>query len=208
MKNLQNIKPLVAILRGVQASAVLSVAELLVKEGFDAIEVPLNSPDPLDAISLLAGEYGETCLIGAGTVLTQNQVQLVYDAGGQLIVSPNTNPAVIRATKQLNMESLPGCASPTEAFSALAAGADGLKFFPAGALSLDMFKSLSAVLPAATLTFAVGGVDEKNMQRFHDVGITGFGLGSSLFTPDKSMAEIQRNARASVHAFNALTTVN
>lgn len=201
---LNNIIPLVAILRGVKPNEVLAVADVLIEAGFQAIEVPLNSPQPLDSIALLADKYGDRFLIGAGTVTSVDQVVAVNARGGRLIVSPNTNPAVIRATKKLAMVSVPGCLTPTEAFAALDAGADALKFFPANAVTPGLFKALGSVLPKDIAMYAVGGIDHNNLQEFRQYGISGFGFGSSLYKAGKSIKDIKLSAEQCMHAFRAL----
>lgn len=204
VSSLNNILPLVAILRGVKPNEVLAVADVLVESGFQAIEVPLNSPQPLESISLLADRYGDKFLIGAGTVTTVDQVVSVNARGGRLIVSPNINPEVIRATKKLGMVSVPGCMTPTEAFAALDAGADALKFFPANAVSPGLFKALNSVLPQGIAMYAVGGVDASNLHKYKAYGISGFGLGSSLYKAGRSIEDIKQSALVSMQAFKAL----
>ena len=189
--------PLVAILRGVTPDEVEGVGETLIDAGFAMIEVPLNSPDPLLSIERLARRFGGDALIGAGTVLTVSQVRSVADAGGELIVSPNTDVAVIEAAVAANLVSLPGYATPTEAFAALAAGASGLKLFPAEATSPAVLKALLAVLPGGTDIFAVGGITPDNMAQWRDAGAAGFGIGSALFKPGKAREAVA----AAAHAF-------
>lgn len=191
---------LIAILRGVEPSDVLSVASVLVDAGFRAIEVPLNSPEPLSSIERLADKYGTELLIGAGTVLTETDVGEVFKAGGRLIVSPNTNPAIVRKTKELGLVSAPGFATPSEAFAALEAGADILKMFPAGSLGLDFLKAIKAVLPKEAPVFAVGGVGADEMLDFARSGADGFGLGSNLFRPGMALSEISERAQLSASA--------
>lgn len=204
MKNLDDYLPMVAILRGVQPHEVIAVADVLVEEGFEIIEVPMNSPEPFESIRLLAEKYGQDYLIGAGTVLTVEQVEKVHEVGGRLIVSPNTNTKVISAAKALDMVVLPGCVTPSEAFDALEAGADALKFFPATAVAPSMFKALASVLPKGTKMLAVGGVDETNLADFAAKGMAGYGLGSCLYKSGKSLDEIRVSAKANIAAFKAL----
>lgn len=199
--NLSHFKPLVAILRGVKPSEVLSVTAVLVEAGIEIIEVPLNSPDAFSSIELLAQHFGDSCLIGAGTVLSVDQVNRVHAAGGQLVVSPNTVTAVIEASKSLNMISFPGCLTPTEAFVALDAGADALKIFPSNTVAPGFFKAIKSVLPAGTSLYAVGGIDELNLIGFYEQGATGFGFGSSLYKSGKSLEAIADSANACVDAY-------
>lgn len=187
--------PLVAILRGVRPDEVVAIADALVAEGFTMIEVPLNSPDPLASIAALAGRYPAPVLIGAGTVLTVAQVEQVRAAGGQLIVSPNTDAAVIAAARAADMVSLPGYFTPSEAFAALAAGASGLKLFPAEAATAAVLKAHRAVLPREAPVFVVGGVTSDAMAYWRDAGAQGFGLGSALYAPGLGVAEIGARAR-------------
>ena len=199
--NLSHFKPLVAILRGVKPSEVLGVAAVIVEAGIEIIEVPLNSPDPFSSIELLAQHFGGSCLIGAGTVLSVDQVNKVHAAGGQLVVSPNTDAAVIKAAKSYNMVSFPGCLTPTEAFVALDAGADALKIFPSNTVATGFFKAVKSVLPVGTSLYAVGGIDELNLIDFYERGAAGFGFGSSLYKPGKSLEAIANSANACVLAY-------
>lgn len=196
--------PLVAILRGVKPDEVEAIGDALVEAGFTLIEVPLNSPDPLVSIAALAKRLAGRALVGAGTVLTPAQVAEVAAAGGQIIVSPNTNPAVIEATVAAGMISLPGCFTPTEAFAALAAGAHGLKFFPAEAMSPGVLKAQLAVLPRDVPKLVVGGIAPTNMGPWHAAGAHGYGLGSALFKPGLDAAAVGANARAFVEGWRAL----
>lgn len=193
--------PLIAILRGVTPDEVCSVAHALVDAGITQIEVPLNSPDPLESISRLARELGDAALIGAGTVLDTERVAAVADAGGKLIVSPNCDPDVIRATKARDMQSWPGIFTPTEAFSALKAGADGLKLFPGAMAGPSGLAAMRAILPAGTLVYAVGGAGPENFQTWIDASADGFGLGSALFKPGMSAQQVAENARGIVSAY-------
>jgi len=175
--------PLVAILRGVTPDAVEPIGEALVDAGFSLIEVPLNSLDPLESIARLARRLGERAVVGAGTVLTTDQVAQVRDAGGRLIVSPNTDTDVIGASVAADMLCLPGYYTPTEGFAALAAGAHGLKLFPAEAASPAVLKAQRAVLPRAVPMLVVGGITPDSMAPWRAAGADGFGLGSALYRP-------------------------
>ncbi len=192
--------PLVAILRGVAPEEVVAVADILFDAGFRIIEVPLNSPQPLESITRLSQSYGQNALIGAGTVTTVDEVNAVSDAGGQLIFSPNCNPEVIRATKKLNMVSMPGCCTPSEAFAAIEAGADALKFFPANIVTPSALQAMKAVLPTIP-SLAVGGITNDNMAVYLQAGVNGFGIGSSLYKADKSLSEVRESAIEILAAF-------
>lgn len=190
----QNL-PLIAILRGLTPEEAPAICEALAAAGFGLIEVPLNSPQPLDSIAQLASAHPQA-LVGAGTVLTVAQVRDVHAAGGQLIVSPNFDAAVVREAVALGMVCLPGIATPTEAFGALQAGAHGLKLFPAEAASPAVLKAMLAVLPAGTLMVPVGGITPQNMAPWLAAGAHGFGLGSALYRPGKSAAAVRADATA------------
>jgi 2-dehydro-3-deoxyphosphogalactonate aldolase len=196
--------PLIAILRGIRPDEVEAAGEALVEAGFTLIEVPLNSPDPLLSIERLARRVGTRAIVGAGTVLNAGQVARVHDAGGAMIVSPNTDVAVIAESAQRGMVSLPGYFTPSEAFAALAAGASGLKLFPAEAASPAVIKAQRAVLPADVPLFAVGGIAPGTMAPWVGAGANGFGLGSALYKAGATAAEIAANARAFVQAWAAL----
>ena len=188
--------PLVAILRGVQPDEIEAIADVLVEAGFSMIEVPLNSPDPLISIAKIAGRYPPPVLIGAGTVLRVEQVDAVRQAGGRLIVSPNTDPAVIRATAAAEMASLPGFFTPSEAFAAIAVGATALKLFPAEAGSPAMLRAQRAVLPKALAVLVVGGIRPEGMAAWQAAGADGFGLGSALYAAGDDAPTVRRRAEA------------
>lgn len=192
--------PLVAILRGVQPDEVEAIAAALIDAGFAMIEVPLNSPDPLTSIERLAHRFGDDALIGAGTVIETGQVRAVREAGGQLIVSPNSNAQVIAASAEAGMVSLPGYFTPSEGFAALKAGATGLKLFPAEAASPAVLKAQRAVLPRETPVLVVGGITPDNMAPWREAGADGFGLGSALYKPGRSAAEVGAQAAKFVAA--------
>ena len=185
--------PLIAILRGLTPTEAPAIGQALTDGGFTLLEVPLNSPQPLDSIALLAQQHA-TSLVGAGTVLTPAQVRDVHAAGGQLIVSPNFNAEVVQEAVRLGMICLPGVITPSEAFGALAAGAHGLKIFPAELSSPAVVKALLAVLPAGTLLLPVGGITPTNMATWRAAGAQGFGIGSSLYKPGKNATTVLEDA--------------
>jgi 2-dehydro-3-deoxyphosphogalactonate aldolase len=192
--------PLVAILRGVKPAEVVAVGDVLVEAGFTLIEVPLNSPDPLDSIARLVAAHGDRAVIGAGTVLTSAAVKQVAECGGQMIVSPNTNPQVIAAAVAAGLASLPGFFTPSEAFVAIEAGAHALKLFPAEGASPAMLKALRAVLPAGYPVLAVGGITPDTIDPWRRAGAAGFGLGSALYTPGVSLDILRARAAALIAA--------
>ncbi len=196
--------PLVAVLRGLTPAEAEAVGDALVDAGFTLLEVPLNSPDPLTSIAAMAKRYAGRAIVGAGTVLTTDDVAAVADAGGELIVSPNTDPAVIRASVARGMISLPGYYTPSEGFAALAAGAHGLKLFPAEGAAPAYLKAQRAVLPKDTKVLAVGGITPDTMAAWHAAGADGFGLGSNLYRAGKSAADVARDAATFVSAVKAL----
>nr|WP_086489902.1 2-dehydro-3-deoxy-6-phosphogalactonate aldolase [Novosphingobium panipatense] len=193
--------PLVAILRGIRPDEIEAAADVLVEAGFRLIEVPLNSPDPLASIEKLASRVGDSAIVGAGTVLTTTQVAQVEDAGGAMIVSPNTDLAVITESAKRGLVSLPGYFTPSEAFAALAAGASGLKLFPAEAASPAVVKAQRAVLPKDVPLLAVGGIAPDNMAPWRQAGADGFGLGSALYKAGLTTQKIAANARAFAQAW-------
>ena len=195
---------LIAILRGLHPQEAAAVGEVLYAAGFRVIEVPLNSPSPYESIAILRKALPPDCLIGAGTVLTPEQVELVKEAGGQVIVMPHSDAKVLRAAKAAGLYLSPGVATPTEAFAALEEGADILKLFPAEQMGPAVVKAWLAVLPAGTILAPVGGITPDNMQVFIDAGVKGFGLGSGLFKPGMSVEQVAANAKAYVAAWKAL----
>ena len=192
--------PLIAILRGVKPDEVEAIGDALADAGFTLVEVPLNSPDPLDSIARLAKRLGDRAMVGAGTVLRETDVAAVADAGGTLIISPNANPGVIAASAARGLVSLPGVATPTEAFAALDAGATALKLFPAEAASPAVLKAMRAVLPPGMRVLPVGGITPDTMQLWRDAGAPGFGLGSALYKPGFTAAEVGARAAAFIRA--------
>lgn len=198
-------RPLIAILRGVTPPEATDIAGALIDAGIDRIEVPLNSPEPFDSIRAMVDAFGNRALIGAGTVLTVSDVEQVKAVGGKLIVSPNADADVIKATKAHGMQSFPGVLTPTEMFSALKAGADGLKIFPAFKLGLDGFKAVKAVLPKGVEVYAVGGVGAGDFKAWLDAGAAGFGMGSALYAPGFTAQEVSKRAAAMVAAYDEAT---
>jgi 2-dehydro-3-deoxyphosphogalactonate aldolase len=192
--------PLVAIIRGVTPGEAVDIAGALFEAGIRIIEVPLNSPGPLESVRAIVDTLGEQALIGAGTVLDSDQVAQVRDAGGRIVVSPNMNPAVIRATLEAGMVSSPGIFTPSEAFAALEAGAHTLKLFPAEAASPKVVKSMRAVLPRDVPFLVVGGVTPESVVSWLEAGADGFGLGGGLYKPGQSPDETRQKARAYVDA--------
>lgn len=192
--------PLVAILRGLTPAEAPAVGDAIVDAGFRLLEVPLNSPQPLESIALLRQRFPQA-LVGAGTVLNAQQVREVHAAGGELIVAPNFNAEVIAEAARLGLVSLPGVMTPTEAFGALAAGATGLKLFPAELASPAVVKALLAVLPKGTPLMPVGGITPDNMEAWRAAGSAGFGIGSALYKPGKSPAAVREDALRFAAAF-------
>ena len=195
---------LVAILRGLRPDEALAAGSALFEAGIEAIEVPLNSPEPFRSIELLAGALPPAALVGAGTVLTPADVERLDRAGGRLLVSPNIDGGVLDRARAFGMVTMPGVFTATEAFRALAAGASALKFFPASVLGPKGIAALRAVLPADTVIAAVGGVSEKDFVDYAKAGISTFGLGSSLYSPGMDVALLRRRAAAAVEAWDAV----
>ncbi|TFZ07748.1 2-dehydro-3-deoxy-6-phosphogalactonate aldolase [Ramlibacter humi] len=192
--------PLVAILRGLRPEEAVDVGRALVDAGFRLLEVPLNSPDPLRSIAALSRAFPQA-MVGAGTVLRRQEVGPIQAAGGRLIVAPNFSAAVVQETRELGLACLPGVATPTEAFAALDAGATGLKLFPAEAIPPAAVKAMRAVLPRGVRLLPVGGIAADNMAEYRAAGADGFGIGSALFKPGLSAAEVGLRAQAFVDAW-------
>lgn len=197
------VNGLVAILRGLPPAEAAVVGHTLYEAGIRIIEVPLNSPKPLDSIGILRAVLPADCLIGAGTVLSPAQVGQVKAAGGQVIVMPHCDPQVLRAAKAAGLFLIPGVATPSEAFAALAEGADALKLFPADQIGPAAIRAWRAVLPATTALLPVGGITPRNMASYLEAGASGFGLGSALYTPGLEAAEVGRRAKEFIHTRNA-----
>ncbi|GAB4067934.1 2-dehydro-3-deoxy-6-phosphogalactonate aldolase [Ancylobacter sonchi] len=187
--------PLIAILRGVQPQEAADIGAALVEAGFRIIEVPLNSPEPMKSIEILARRFPDM-LIGAGTVLDPADADRVKAAGGELVLMPHSDPAVIARARALGMSCVPGVTTPTEAFAALKAGADALKMFPAEMLPPPVVKAWRAVIPASTVLMPVGGVTPERLKPYWQAGARGFGLGSALYAPGMAADEVARNAQA------------
>ncbi|MGN6366299.1 2-dehydro-3-deoxy-6-phosphogalactonate aldolase [Asticcacaulis taihuensis] len=199
--------PLVAILRGLRPSEALDIGEVLVEAGFRIVEVPLNSPDPFDSIKLLAQSLSKRAIVGAGTVLNVPDVETLHAVGGQICISPNANPDVIRRAKALGLISFPAFFTPTEAFSAIDAGADAIKLFPAELAGTTGLKAMKAVLPKTIPVFPVGGVNPDNMKDFIEAGAAGFGIGSGVFKPGDTPEIVYKKARAFVEGWEAIQKV-
>jgi 2-dehydro-3-deoxyphosphogalactonate aldolase len=196
--------PLIAILRGVTPKETLSIGETLCDAGFLCLEVPLNSPDALTSIRLLREHMGDRALVGAGTVLSPKAVEEVEAAGGQIVISPNTDPAVIARTKQLGLVSLPAFLTASEAFCALDAGADAIKLFPAESGTPSVLKALKAVRPPETAVVPVGGIEPTSMCGYLEAGASGFGLGSALYRKGASAAAVRDAAELFVREWRRL----
>ncbi|ASY67900.1 2-dehydro-3-deoxy-6-phosphogalactonate aldolase [Sinorhizobium fredii USDA 205] len=196
--------PLIAILRGLKPEETESVVGALIETGFTAIEIPLNSPDPFRSIETAVKMAPAHCLIGAGTVLTTADVEQLDNVGGRLMVSPNVELSVIRLAAAKGMVTMPGVFTPTEALAAAAAGASGLKFFPASVLGPSGIAAIRAVLPGDLEIAAVGGVSETNFGDYAKIGVRAFGLGSSLYKPGMSAADVRQRAVATMAAYDAV----
>lgn len=202
VRNFLELKPLVAILRGLEPECAVQIVGEIVATGFEIVEVPLNSPQPFDSIEAIAREYGDRVLVGAGTVLRVDQVDRLADIGAKLVVSPNCNPNVIRRSIDRGMVSLPGVLTPSEMFSALDSGATGLKIFPTEFVPPTALKAMCAVLPSNVPIFAVGGIGAGNMTDYLKAGATGFGMGGAIFKPGKSSKDVAADAARIVEAFD------
>ena len=196
-------RPLIAILRGVTPDEAVGICGACIDAGIDRIEVPLNSPKPFDSIRRMVDAWGEHALIGAGTVLSTDDVGRVADAGGKLIVSPNCDQRVIVATIAAGLQSWPGVMTPTECFAALKAGATGLKVFPASQIGPGGIKAIRAVLPEGTQVYAVGGAGAENFAEWIAASADGFGIGSALYKPGLSVDEVRARAAGIVAAYDA-----
>lgn len=194
---------IIAILRGITPPEAPAAAETLVNAGITTIEVPLNSPNPFASIASMVQAAGDRATIGAGTVLTTDDVAQVAEAGGTLVVSPDCNAEVIAATRAADMQSWPGFFTPTEAFTALRSGATGLKLFPGALVGPLGLKAMRAVLPTGTKVYAVGGAGPANFKEWLDAGADGFGIGTALYTPGMTTAEIEERAATVVAAYDA-----
>jgi 2-dehydro-3-deoxyphosphogalactonate aldolase len=194
---------IIAILRGITPEEAEPVCEALLEAGLTTIEIPLNSPQPLQSISILAKRFGSVATIGAGTVMTAQQVRDVTSAGGRIIVSPSFDAEVVNETKLRKLASWPGVLTPSECFAALKAGADGLKIFPCSVIGPAGVKAMRAVLPKQTLIYAVGGAGPDNFASWFAAGVNGFGIGTALYEPGRSVAQLCQAAREIVAAYDA-----
>ncbi|WP_300014111.1 2-dehydro-3-deoxy-6-phosphogalactonate aldolase [uncultured Roseobacter sp.] len=193
--------PIIAILRGITPPEAPAVAQALINAGITRIEVPLNSSDPLESIGALVRQFGDDALVGAGTVLTTDEVNAVAEVGGRLIVSPNCDVEVIKASKALDLHSWPGVFTPTEAFAALHAGADGLKLFPGAMAGTAGLAAMRPILPKGTLVYAVGGAGPENFDQWIAASADGFGIGSALYKPGMSAEDVSAQATRIVAAY-------
>lgn len=194
---------IIAILRGITPEEAAPVCEALLEAGLTTIEIPLNSPRPLQSIELLAKTFGSVATIGAGTVLTAREVRDVANAGGKIVVSPSFDAEVVGETKLLKMASWPGVLTPSECFAALKAGADGLKIFPCSVVGPAGVKAVRAVLPPQTALYAVGGAGPANFAEWFKAGITGFGIGTALYQPGNSLPQLKKAAQEIVRAYDS-----
>jgi len=198
--------PVIAILRGVRPDEILDIAAALAATGIGGIEVPLNSPQPFETIKRLCAHFGERCLCGAGTVLDANEVAALYQVGARLIVTPNTEPAVIERAAELGLTVIPGFATATEAFRALQAGANGLKLFPAATYGPNHLRALRDVLPSSVPVFAVGGVSSANLANWLEAGASGVAIGGELYRPGDDAEIVATRARTIVAAWRSMTS--
>ncbi len=198
-------REIIAILRGVKPNEVLDIAQALIERGISKIEIPLNSPDPMKSIELLLSNFSTQAEIGAGTVLTSTDVATLHSLGAKLVVAPNCNPQVIRSAFDAGMHAIPGVATASECFTAIEAGAAGLKLFPSFLIGTEGLKALRAVLPATTKIYAVGGVDDSNFSDWIQAGVTGFGVGSALYKPGDTSSVVSAKAAAMVLAYDQCT---
>jgi 2-dehydro-3-deoxyphosphogalactonate aldolase len=195
-------RPLIAILRGVKPEEAYGVVSALIENGMTAIEIPLNSPDPFRSIEIAVRMAPAGVLIGAGTVLTAEEVERLHDVGGKLLVAPNVDADVIARARQRGMVTMPGVLTPTEALLAARAGASSLKFFPASVLGASGISAIRAVLPPDMMIAAVGGISEKNFVEYTKTGVYAFGLGSSLYKPGMTVAEVASRVKATIQAYD------
>ena len=198
---------IIAILRGITPDDAKAIGEALIETGITTIEIPLNSSRPLESIALLAKAFGSVATIGAGTVLNVQDVREIASAGGRIVVSPSFDAEVVQETKSLKMASWPGVLSPTECFAALKAGADGLKIFPCSVLGPSGVKAIRAVLPAETSVYAVGGAGPANFADWIAAGVNGFGIGTALYQPGYSVAQVRQAAVDIVRAYDSASRV-
>lgn len=199
--------PLIAILRGIQNHEVVEYGHALYQQGFRCIEVPLNSPNAIESIRLLVDALPADCLLGAGTVMTVEQVEQVYAVGGRLIVMPHADVVIVKHAKSLGMQAAPGVATLTEAFAALAAGADAIKCFPSESVPPSVLKAWRSVLPAQVICLPVGGVAPTSMKSYLDVGANGFGLGSNLYRAGDTIETLCANAQTYLTAWRNLVSI-
>ena len=196
--------PLIAILRGIKPEEAPQVAKVLIDAGFRIIEVPLNSPNPIESIRRMVHELGDKALFGAGTVTDPDSIAAIKAAGGRVIISPHLNVDIVNLTKSSELFSIPGVATPSEAFTALAAGADALKLFPGEAIPPKVLKAIKVVLPPQTLLLPVGGINQGNLADYWLAGAAGFGIGSNLYAPGRKVEEIAHRSKELVAAINRI----